>query len=210
MKKELANVTEIAKRFRGYLPVIVDIETGGMQCKKNPILEIAAVTVRMDEQGVLSRHETTFFHVKPFDGSVLDQASLEFTGIDPHHPFRFAVDEDEALRGVFKMIRAEMKAQQCNRAVLVGHNAFFDMGFVQAATARCQIKRSPFHPFTTFDTASLAGLAYGQTVLAKAVIAAGLEFDTESAHSAKYDAEITADLFCEIVNGLKGLLAGIG
>ena len=46
----------------------------------------------------------------------------------------------------------------------------------------------------------MCGIAFGQTVLARAVKAAGFEFDEEAAHSAAYDAEITADVFCEIVN----------
>jgi ribonuclease T len=82
----------------------------------------------------------------------------------------------------------------------VGHNSAFDLGFINEAIERSAIKRNPFHPFSSFDTATLCGVAFGQTVLSRAVKAAGLEFDEESAHSAAYDAEITADVFCEVVN----------
>lgn len=195
----------MADRFRGFLPVIVDLETAGFNAKKDALLEIAAVTIEMDQDGWLQPHEHLHFHVKPFEGANLDPKSLEFTGIQPHHPFRFAVDELAALSETFSFIEKAVKQQACQRAVLVAHNAMFDQGFLLAATERCGLKNYPFHQFTTFDTAALSGLAYGQTVLARAVKAAGLEFDAEQAHSAKYDAEVTAQLFCTIVNRWKEL-----
>ena len=194
---------QICNRFRGFLPVIVDIETGGFNASTDAMLEIAGTIIRMDEDGQLEVHRTYNFLVKPFEGANIEQASLDFTGIDPYHPFREAVDEHEALTELFKVIRKEMKDQHCSRAVLVGHNAHFDAGFVNAAVERCEIKRNPFHPFSFFDTATLAGLAFGQTVLAKACAEAGISFDNAEAHSAAYDAERTAELFCDIENRWK-------
>lgn len=193
----------IRDRFRGFLPVVVDVECGGFVATTDAILEIAATIVRMDEDGNLGVHRTFSFHVKPFEGANIEQAALDFTGIDPWHPFREAIDEAEALDELFKVVRKEVRDQSCNRAILVGHNAHFDAGFVNAAVERCGIKRNPFHPFSFFDTATLAGLAYGQTVLAKACREAGIAFDNTEAHSAAYDAERTAELFCEIVNRWK-------
>ena len=194
---------QICNRFRGFLPVVVDIETGGFNASTDAMLEIAGTIIRMDEDGQLEVHRTYNFLVKPFEGANIEQASLDFTGIDPYHPFREAVDENEALTELFKVIRKEMKDQNCSRAVLVGHNAHFDAGFLNAAAERCEIKRSPFHPFSFFDTATLGGLAFGQTVLAKACAEAGISFDNAEAHSAAYDAERTAELFCDIVNRWK-------
>ncbi len=191
------------QRFRGFLPVVVDIETGGFNAATDAILEIAATLVRMDEDGLLRVHRTLDFHVKPFEGANIEQSALDFTGIDPWHPFREAVEEVEALKEIFRAIRKELKDQGCNRGILVGHNAHFDAGFVNAACERNSLKRNPFHPFTYFDTATLSGLAYGQTVLARACAEAGISFDNAEAHSAAYDAERTAELFCEIVNRWK-------
>ncbi|QIB64841.1 ribonuclease T [Kineobactrum salinum] len=193
----------ICERFRGFLPVVIDIETGGFIAATDAILEIAATIVRMDEDGNMAVHRTWNFHVVPFEGANIEQAALDFTGIDPWHPFREAVSEAEAFEELFRVVRKEIRDQACNRAILVGHNAHFDAGFVNAAVARCGIKRNPFHPFSFFDTATLAGLAYGQTVLAKACKEAGIAFDSAEAHSAAYDAERTAELFCEIVNRWK-------
>jgi ribonuclease T len=190
----------LARRFRGYLPIVVDIETSGFDPGKNALLEIAAVLTTMDANGRLHLAETHASHVNPFPGATLDPSALSFNKIDPYHPFRFALDEKDALEKIFLPIRAAVKATGCTRAILVGHNPAFDIGFLNAAVERCGVKKSPFHPFCTFDTATLAGLAYGQTVLAKALEAAGLSWDAKQAHSAIYDAEQTAKLFCKIVN----------
>ncbi len=190
----------LSLRFRGFLPVVIDVETGGFNAQTDALLEIAATTFKMDQTGRLSIKQTHSFHIQPFDGANIEQSALEFTGIDPYHPFRQAQHEKEALTELLGIVRRDVKSNDCNRAVLVGHNATFDHGFLSAAIERCGIKRNPFHPFSTFDTATLAGLAFGHTVLAKACRLADIAFDNEEAHSAAYDAEKTAELFCSIVN----------
>jgi ribonuclease T len=193
----------MAQRFRGFLPVIIDVETGGFNPDTDALLEIAAVTLRMDDAGLIHRHETFSFHLDPFEGANIEQAALDFTGIDLDSHDRMAEPELMALTDMMQAVRRAVKANGCTRAVVVGHNAHFDLNFLNAAIVRCDIKRSPFHPFSVFDTATLAGLAFGQTVLAKACRAAGFEFNNSAAHSAAYDAELTADLFCNIVNKWK-------
>lgn len=200
--------TPMARRFRGFLPVVVDLETGGFISSTDALLEIAAVMLRLTESGELEPVETHRFLVKPFPGSRLDPASLAVTGIDPYHPLRPAIDESEALRRLFNEVRKDVKDAGCNRAILVGHNSYFDVQFLNAAVERTGIKRNPFHPFSSFDTATLAGVAYGQTVLARAVTAAGMAWDEERAHSALYDAEMTARLFCMIVNRFRPIYEG--
>ncbi len=191
----------LSRRFRGYLPVVVDVETGGFNESTDALLQIAAVILDIDEQGRLYREQTISCHVNPFAGANLDPKSMEVNGIDVDHPFRLALDEKEALPKIFKPVRAAVRRHQCNKAILVGHNAHFDLKFVNAAAERCGIKRNPFHPFSTLDTVTLAALAYGQTVLARSVRSAGLDWNADEAHSAIYDAEMTAALFCKIVNG---------
>jgi ribonuclease T len=190
----------MADRFRGFLPVVVDVETGGFNARTDALLEVAAVLVDYGDGGVLTRGETFRYHVKPFEGANMDPASLAVNGIDPDHPLRPAIEERDALQRMFREVRRAVRENRCQRAILVGHNAAFDLAFLNEAVARSSIKRNPFHPFSCFDTATLCGVAFGQTVLARAVAAAGFEWDEESAHSAAYDAEVTADVFCEIVN----------
>jgi ribonuclease T len=197
----------IGQRFRGFLPVVMDVETGGFNSATDALLEIAVVMIGMDEHGNLVRRETHAAHVEPFPGANLEKASLEVTGIDPHHPLRLAVPEREALAKVFKPVRQAVSEQGCTRAILVGHNAHFDLGFLNAAVARADVKRNPFHPFSAFDTVTLSGAMLGQTVLARALEAAGLPYDSREAHSAIYDAERTADLFCLLLNRMRPIHA---
>ncbi len=197
---ELKGKTMIARRFRGYLPVVVDVETGGFDSRQDALLEIAVVILEMNGQGLLVPLATHACHVEPFPDARLDPKALAFNGIDPYHPFRGALPELEALHQVLDPVRQSVKSSGCKRAILVGHNAAFDLGFVNAASHRAGYKRNPFHPFSTFDTVSLAGLALGETVLAQALMAAGFPWDNREAHSAIYDAEKTATLFCWIVN----------
>jgi ribonuclease T len=187
------------KRFRGFLPVVVDVETSGLDAKKHALLEMCVVLLEYSEEGKLSCGASQAEHILPFEGACLDKESLEFNGIDPFQPLRMALEEGAALKRLFAPIWEALKVYKCQRAVLVGHNAWFDLSFVNAAAKRTGVK-SPFHQFTSFDTATLAGVHYGQTVLAKAMQVAGIAFDAKEAHSAIYDAEKTAALFCEIIN----------
>lgn len=190
----------MSERFRGYLPVVVDVETGGFDWNRHALLEIAVQAIDLDEDGRLVPGDLASAHLIPAPGTEIDPKSLQITGIDLDHPFRLAKPEREALDHVFAAVRAAVRRHECQRAILVGHNAHFDLNFLNAAVARTQHKRNPFHPFSVFDTVTLAGVAYGQTVLARAAIAAGIPWNGEEAHSAVYDTERTAELFCKIVN----------
>ncbi|TKI05647.1 ribonuclease T [Martelella alba] len=202
---ELDDVNSLRGRFRGFYPVVIDVESAGFNAVTDALLEIAAVTLKMDAQGWLGPDQTLHFHIEPFPGAILQPEALAFNGIDPTNPLRGAVSEYEALHEIFKMVRKGVKDQGCNRAIIVAHNAGFDHGFLMAAAQRAAMKRNPFHPFATFDTAALSGLALGQTVLAKACVAGGIPFDSREAHSALYDTQRTAELFCELVNRWKRL-----
>lgn len=192
-------------RFRGFIPVVVDVETGGVNPETDALLEIAAVMLNIDETGILSRRETIHCHVAPFEGAHLNPKALEINRIDPYHPFRLAKSEAAALETLFTPIQAALKEHRCHRAVLVGHNSWFDLAFIKQAISRVGLKNHPFHNFTSLDTATLSALVYGETVLSKALNKAGVEFNSEEAHSAIYDAEKTADLFCIIFNRWRNL-----
>lgn len=191
---------KIAQRFRGYLPVVIDVECGGVNPATDALLEIAAVTINCDAEGTFFPAETFHFHVEPFVGGILNPESMAINKIVPDHPFRFAVTEENALNSLFVSLQKIQKQAGCNRCLVVGHNAWFDLAFLNAAVIRSKAKRNPFHAFTCLDTATLGALAYGHTVLAETLKRAGIPFDQNSHHSAIYDAEQTAQLFCKIVN----------
>jgi ribonuclease T len=200
-----ADAPRMASRFRGFLPVVIDVETGGFNAATDALLEIAAATLKMTPKGNLETDELVNFHVKTFDGAHIEPAALEVNGIDPFHPLRPPLPEKEALTRLFRVVRRAVRDNDCNRAVLVGHNDHFDLSFLNAAVARTDLKRNPFHPFSVFDTATLGGVALGQTVLRRAADTAGLNWDASAAHSARYDTERTAELFCIIVNRFRPL-----
>ncbi len=190
----------MGNRFRGFCPVVVDVETGGFNAHTDALLEVAAIILGIDAHGVLHCKESHSIHVQPFEGANIEPASLEVNGIDPYHPLRIASPEGEALKEIFKHIRKATKENICKRAILVGHNAFFDLGFLNATVNRANVKNNPFHPFSCFDTVSLGAMAYGQTVLSRIAELSGLTWDNEAAHSALYDARMTAEIFCKILN----------
>ncbi len=196
---------KLLDRFRGYMPVVVDVESGGFNSQRDALLEIAAVPITLNAQGLFEPMPVISTHVTPFPGANIDPRSLEVTGIDVENPLRGALDEREALEHIFKPVRAALKAHGCKRAILVGHNAHFDLNFLNEAIRRTGNKKSPFHPFSVFDTVTLAGVCLGQTVLAKALWAAGMEWHAAEAHSAVYDAQKTAELFCLLLNRIKAL-----
>ena len=196
----------LANRFRGYYPVIIDVETGGFNADTDGLLEIAAVPLTLLANGELAPLPALHAHIYPFEGAVLNPEALKFTGINPFNPLRNAQPEKEALRVMFNELKKTQRDADCKRCILVGHNANFDLQFLKAAVERNNLKNcNPFHPFSVFDTVSLAGLAFGQTVLAKACLSAGIEFSNDEAHSALYDAQKTAELFCLIVNKWQAL-----
>ncbi|MDO4627298.1 MAG: ribonuclease T [Pasteurellaceae bacterium] len=195
----------LKNRFRGYFPVIIDVETAGFNAQTDALLELAAITLKMDENGLLVPDQQCHYHITPFEGALINPDSLKFNGIDVDNPLRGAVSEMEAMTGLFQMVRRAQKDAGCQRSIIVAHNAAFDQSFVMAAAERTGIKRNPFHPFGMFDTATLSGFMFGQTVLVKACQAANIAFDGKQAHSALYDTERTAELFCYMVNHLKQL-----
>ncbi len=204
-QNEPLNYNLLKNRFRGYYPVIIDVETAGFNAKTDALLELAAITLKMNEDGLLEPDQKCHFHIQPFAGANINPESLKFNGIDVDNPLRGAVPELEAMTGLFQMVRRGQKAADCQRSVIVAHNAAFDQSFVMAAAERTGIKRNPFHPFGMFDTATLSGFMFGQTVLVKACQAANIAFDNKQAHSTLYHTDRTAELFCYMVNHLKNL-----
>ncbi|QFQ32034.1 ribonuclease T [Buchnera aphidicola] len=195
----------LSNRFRNFYPVVIDIETAGFNPKTDALLEIALITLKMDKLGWLHIENTLHFHIIPFKGSIINSDAIAFNKIDPFNPLRGAISEKLAIKSILDVVNKGIKIEGCKKGIVVAHNASFDHNFLMSAIQRVQIKQNPFHPFVTFDTATLSALVVGETVLAKACKAIGLKFDNNQAHSALYDTLQTANLFCELVNRWKYL-----
>lgn len=191
---------QLRDRFRTFLPVVVDVETGGFNPATDALLEVSMITVQVDNSGLLVPKDQYSVNIRPFEGANLVKINIDFLGIDPYDEKRNLLNEDEAMRPLFKAISKEVKAQACTKAILVGHNAAFDLSFINAVATRLNYKRNPFHPFSVIDTASLGALVLGQTVLSRACISAGISFDGDHAHSAVYDTSKECELFCSMYN----------
>lgn len=190
----------IKERFRGFLPVIVDIETSGFNPEKAAILQVGMMFVTMDDQGMLHPDELLRAEIRPFPGAQIEEANIRFIGLDPFDESRGLEEESIALPRLFKAVAKRIKREGCKKAILVGHNGSFDLTFLNAAAARFNFKRMPFHPFSVLDTASLSALVYGHTVLALSCAAARIEFEEDKAHDAGYDTMMECKLFCALVN----------
>lgn len=200
-----AKTHALNERFRGYFPVIIDVETAGFNADKDALLEIAAITLRINQDNQFEVDQCFHEHVEPFENANIEKSAIDFNGIDPFCALRGAKPESDVMKELCKFIRKQQKASDCQRSVVVAHNASFDQSFLNAAIQRCGIKRSPFHPFVSFDTTSIAALTLGQTVLVKACQAANIDFQQSQAHSALYDTQKTAELFCYMVNRYQSL-----
>src|SRR5690606_1545008 len=102
--------TPMAARFRGYLPVVVDVETGGFNCATDALLEIAATTIGMDEGGFLYPEHSQYFHAESVTRANIAQAALDFTRIRLDHTLRMAVSEEHALTEIFRSLLKSLKA----------------------------------------------------------------------------------------------------
>ena len=91
---------ELSERFRGYLPVVLDLETGGFDHQVNPILELACCFVQMQDDRLSIKGQESW-NVQPVDGMVVEPASLKVTGIDLDDPHRDAMDEASVLKDFF-------------------------------------------------------------------------------------------------------------
>lgn len=191
---------KIRDRFRTFLPVVVDVETGGFNPATDALLEVCMMTLQIDNKGRLAPKDQYSVNIRPFEGANIVQVNIDFLGIDPYDESRNLVYEADAIKPLLKTIAKEVKAQECTKAILVGHNGAFDLSFINAVANRVNYKRNPFHPFSVIDTASLGALVLGQTVLSRACHSAGISFNEEHAHSAVYDTEKECELFCAMYN----------
>ena len=194
----------LGQYFRRFLPVVVDVETGGLNPHKHALLEVAVVFLKVGSAGLipgLSQH----YHIRPFEKSEITESSAQFLGISAstkeygsdHHQF-----EQDVFEELHDLISSRVEREGCTRAILVGHNAAFDLSFMQAAFKRNRIK-DPFHQFSTLDTVSMSAAILGHTVLSKACMAAGICWDNSKAHCAMYDCQQTAQLFCRTINQIR-------
>ena len=182
--------------FAGFLPVVVDVETAGVNPQTDALLEVAACVLQLKD-GQLVPGDVWHEHVTPYPGLCVHQEALDINRIIPDHPFRMALLEEEALKSLIEFVKNHCQSQSCERAILIGHNAHFDLEFLNQAYLRHNLT-SPFHRFRVMDTVTLSMVHLGVSVLAKALRRTRIGYDPDQAHGALYDTIQTARLFCHL------------
>lgn len=173
---------ELDAPLRDVTFVVVDLETTGGSAESDAITEIGAVKVRGGE--ILGELGTL---VDP--GRAIPPYIVEITGITTAM-VRNAPRIEAVLPGFLEFARG---------AVLVAHNAGFDIGFLKAAAARAAI---PWPRFQVLCTVKLARrvLSRDEAPSVKlSVLASLLGADTTPTHRALDDARATVDVLHALI-----------
>ena len=163
--------------------VVFDIETTGLSAKKNKIIEIGAVKVE--------------------NGEIIDRFSAF---VNPGEPIPFEI---ERLTGINDgMVMDEPPVEEvlprfldfCGAAVMVAHNASFDMSFIEYNAGQLGIDFKP----TIVDTVALARILLPELKRFKLdTVAKALNVSLENHHRAVDDAEATAHIFTAFIERLE-------
>jgi len=163
--------------------VVFDIETTGFSPVKNKIIEIGAVRV---ENGVITDRMDEF--------------------VDPEVPIPFEIERLTGINDAMVMGAETIGPvlgrflEFCRGAVLVAHNASFDVGFI---SHNASVLGYEFHP-TVMDTVALARVLLPNLNRYKLdTVAKALNVSLENHHRAVDDAEATAGIFLKFVEMLK-------
>ncbi len=163
--------------------VVFDIETTGFSPVTNRIIEIGAVKVE--------------------DGQITDRFS---TFVNPEVPIPFEIEKLTSINDSMVMDAETIEVvlprflDFVGNAVLVAHNANFDVSFIRENAERQQIPVN----FTYVDTVGIARmLLTGQAKYTLDAVAKTLKISLENHHRAVDDAECTAEIFMKFINMLE-------
>ena len=181
------DLTKIAENEKGQdlegTYVVFDIETTGFSAVTDRIIEIGAVKVE--------------------DGKITDKFS---TFVNPKRPIPFRITEltgitDEMVIGSLDIETILPQfIEFIGDAVLVAHNASFDVGFIEQNCKRQKIEAD----FTYVDTVALARVLLPALNRFKLdTVAKALNISLENHHRAVDDAGCTAEIFVKFVQMLK-------
>ena len=158
--------------------VVLDLETTGLNCAYNRIIEFGAVKV---ENGVVTEHCDILIN----PGVPLPKKIVQITNITDKMLENKPTIE-EALPKILDFI---------GDAILVTHNADFDFSFLQHSLRRCGMEelKNP-----VIDTLSLSRYLFPESKnhrLGSLCRNMDVVYDEESAHRADYDAEVLNDVW---------------
>ena len=181
------DLTKIAENEKGQdlegTYVVFDIETTGFSAVTDRIIEIGAVKVE--------------------DGKITDKFS---TFVNPKRPIPFRITELTGITDEMVIGSPDIETilpqfiEFIGDAVLVAHNASFDVGFIEQNCKRQKIEAD----FTYVDTVALARVLLPALNRFKLdTVAKALNISLENHHRAVDDAGCTAEIFVKFVQMLK-------
>ena len=163
--------------------VVFDLETTGFSPDKNKIIEIGAVKV---ERGAITERFSTF--------------------VNPEVPIPFHIEELTSIRDDMVMDAPKIEEilpqflEFCEGAIMVAHNAEFDMSFIRKNCERQQLTAE----FTVIDTVALARMLLPHLNRFKLdTVAKALGISLDHHHRAVDDAACTAEIFVKFIQMLK-------
>ncbi len=103
----------MSRRFRGFLPVVIDVETGGFNSRTDALLEIAAVFIDIDASGTLSRGCHPQLPCAAVSGCATGPGLAERHRHRSLSSVAAALPEREAIQRIFREVRHQLKAYDC-------------------------------------------------------------------------------------------------
>lgn len=176
---------------------VLDCETGGLDRKKNPITQFAAIILDGRTLKELDRWET---FVKPYDGKVIEKQALQHTMVSMSD-INAGISKKEfaaTAKTWFASHQAKAKIPEMGRLVMVGHNVIpFDRPFLDECFAEFGWSCDDYFYPGGIDTLPLAKLVWGVKGDEKINLGACLGYaklKLTDAHGAMNDVEGNADL----------------
>lgn len=176
---------------------VLDCETGGLDKKKNPITQFAAIILDGRTLKELDRWET---FVKPYDGKVIEKQALQHTMVSMSDINAGITKKEFAATAKtwFASHQAKAKTAEMGRLVMVGHNVIpFDRPFLDECFAEFGWSCDDYFYPGGIDTLPLAKLVWGVKGDEKINLGVCLGYaklKLTDAHGAMNDVEGNADL----------------
>ena len=184
--------------------LVVDTETGGLDCNEHSLLSIAGVAWDVDS-GVTPLFS---FYVKE-SGIVATKQALNVNKIDLKEVRNTGLVPREAVSRIRGALDAHFGAHR-SPIQLVAHNAPFDLGFIRRLYRRAQEEFSEDFRDRALDTCSIlqflimTGAAEGYRASADVLFkTAGVSIPENERHTALGDAMATAESMHIILNKLR-------
>lgn len=174
-----------------------DVESGGLDDSKHSLLRIGLVIWK---NGIILDKLEIFIKS---DNYCYDEESMKINKIDLNWLTINGISEQQAIEEINSFVN---KYFPNSKALLGGHNIYFDIAFLKRLYRENSISFSSYFEHRTIDTCSIMKYLYFCDKLPKQVQSLtsackyfNFEIDDNERHGALYDAEITSEVFTKLL-----------